>query len=179
MLRTSDRTRDKSIIRRSLKKRKKIGQKRNLHAYNTEWKRVFRSAWCKKRRLDKSLQVKKCRRSVKKNIAQTIAPDEKSSPIHVEEKGASYSVHPTAGKSPPIDDKKDVSMCSSRKEVVDPWIKIRFHDRLLAKKGSVEKSGRVNEGWNKFNLTRGKRAKKRTTPFQRSLVLREILGRGC
>ena len=75
--------------------------------------------------------------------------------------------------------KKDVSMCSSRKEVVDPWIKIRFHDRLLAKNGSVEKSGRANEGWNKFNLTRGKRAKKRTTPFQRSLVLRESLGRGC
>jgi len=74
----------------------------------------------KKRRLDKSLQVKKCRRSVKKNIAQKIAPDEKSSSMHVEEKGASYGVRPTAGKSPPIGDKKDVSMCSSRKEVVDP-----------------------------------------------------------
>mgnify|MGYP006896104642 CR=1 FL=1 len=89
------------------------------------------------------------------------------------------SVHPTAGKSPPIDDKKDVSMCSSRKEIVDPWIIICFHDRLLAKKGSVEKSGRANEGWNKFNLTRGNRAKQWTTPFQRSLVLRESLGRCC
>lgn len=122
---------------------------------------------------------KKCRRSVKNNITRKITPGEKSSSIHIEEKGASRGVHLQPEENPSIDDKKDASICSSRKKVVDPRIKTRFHDMLLAKKGSLKKCSRANGGWNKLNLTRSKTVKKWTTHFQSSLDLRESLGRGC